>query len=278
MSERIESSSSINTHRQCPRKYWYRYVKRLKGGATIATTRGNIVHDVLEEFFRLDWNHTDFDRCVEDFKQKTQQMLRDTWQSEKYQKEMKTYTTTEAQLLFTFEESMIMLLRWMDRFAKDVKKLKGTIPFPKAFNIFAPTTTEREYTSQKWRLTGKIDTVHKFQGKIIVRDYKTSKRDTIDDKLMLQASIYALLYLTTHKKAPNEVCFDFLKHKPKYIPVNKKMLNDAIKEIKIFHKETKSKDKEKYPKKTSPLCKWRTGQCDFYDICDPQGKNTKEKV
>ena len=51
---RIQSPSSINTHKQCPRKYWYSYVARLPSKPSIHLVRGTIVHAVLEKFFDTD--------------------------------------------------------------------------------------------------------------------------------------------------------------------------------------------------------------------------------
>lgn len=272
MSDRVESPSSINMYLQCPRKYWYRYIKKLPGKATIHTTRGNIVHDVLEEFFHLEWKSSSYESCKQDFNNEVEKLLVKYWTSEKYQREMQDYNLNDEEKKYYFENSLFMLIKWTNRFAKDVNKLKGILPFIKAFHVFAPHYTEREYFSEKWGLRGKIDAVHKFQGETIVRDYKTSSRTNIDDKLMMQASVYALLYLSTHKESPSKVCFDFLKFSPKYIEVTKEMLNNSINEIKKFHKATSVKEVNAYPKKTSPLCKWRTGQCDYYDICDPYEK------
>jgi len=38
-------------------------------------------------------------------------------------------------------------------------------------------------------------------------------------------------------------------------------------EVEQIHASTASDDIRDYPMRPSPLCKWRTGQCDFYDIC-----------
>src|SRR3989338_2430314 len=48
---RIESPSSINTYRQCPRKYYYQYIMKLPVSDSIHTIRGHVVHSVLETFF-----------------------------------------------------------------------------------------------------------------------------------------------------------------------------------------------------------------------------------
>lgn len=268
MSNRIESPSSINTYRQCPKKYWFLYIKGLKSKATIHTTRGNIVHDVLEQFFMNDWmNISSYETCKEDFKQKTQELLVSVWKG--YSNEMASHKLTEEDNAKYFEESMLMLFKWMDRLSENINKFNKVIAFPRAFNLFAPHYTEREYTSKKLKLRGKIDAVHKFNGHTIIKDYKTSSSTKVDDKLELQAAIYALLYKSTYHQVPNRVCFDFLKFETVDLEVTNEMLDKAIGVIKDFHNNTKTQDEKDYPIKTSGLCKWRTGECDFYETCNP---------
>ena len=45
------------------------------------------------------------------------------------------------------------------------------------------------------------------------------------------------------------------------------MVEAARAEVEIVHMSTESETILDYPKKEGPLCKWRTGQCDFYDVC-----------
>jgi len=51
MPKRVQSPSSINCFKQCPRKYFYQYVLKYPTKENIHCIRGNIVHDALEKFF-----------------------------------------------------------------------------------------------------------------------------------------------------------------------------------------------------------------------------------
>ena len=51
MAKRVESPSSINTFKQCKRKYYYQYIEKLPTLPNIHQVRGNIAHSVLEDFF-----------------------------------------------------------------------------------------------------------------------------------------------------------------------------------------------------------------------------------
>ena len=57
--KRIQSASSINTFKQCPRKYFYSYVLELPTAPNIYQVRGNIAHSALEHFFTINTNHID---------------------------------------------------------------------------------------------------------------------------------------------------------------------------------------------------------------------------
>jgi len=116
---------------------------------------------------------------------------------------------------------------------------------------------------------GYIDAIHKDEesGEIKIIDYKTSKRDKISDDYRLQLAIYALLFHEKYDKYPNQVGLFFLKHGERMLDVDEELLEYARKEVEKVHLATKSTDVGDYPKKTSFLCKWSTGQCDFYDHC-----------
>ena len=101
-------------------------------------------------------------------------------------------------------------------------------------------------------------------------DYKTSSRFNMNEHL-LQLGIYGLLYFEKHGVLPKKVGIYFLKEKEKLKEVDEELLEMAKKEIAETAKKVKSKDIKDYPKKVSGLCKWSTGQCEFYDICKPYG-------
>ena len=71
---------------------------------------------------------------------------------------------------------------------------------------------------------------------------------------------------------PDKVGVFFLRHKLKMMNVDKELLQLARLEIELIHGHTVLTDEiEDYPKTITPLCKWSTGQCDFYNPCKPHG-------
>ena len=57
-----------------------------------------------------------------------------------------------------------------------------------------------------------------------------------------------------------------------FIEVNEELLKLAKDQCTNIHSKVSSNDLKDYPKNPGPLCKWRNGQCDFYDICFGQKK------
>ena len=60
---------------------------------------------------------------------------------------------------------------------------------------------------------------------------------------------------------------DFLKHGEEYLDVDEDLIKLAKLECELIHVNTQTKEKADYPKKPGPLCKWSTGQCNFYGKC-----------
>ena len=114
---------------------------------------------------------------------------------------------------------------------------------------------------------GFVDLIHEIDGKTIVLDYKTSKKDDMTEPYRLQLAIYAMLYEEKHGKKPDYVGIDFLKSIEKLLPVDDELVQHAKFELEQIHASTVSNEMADYQQRPSPLCKWRSGQCDFYDTC-----------
>jgi putative RecB family exonuclease len=262
MAKRLQSPSSINTYKQCPRKYYYIYIKKLKTLPSIHLVRGKISHSVLEDFFKIDENKlpdAGYDQLLRglliDF-------LKQKWSDSI--KELEQLDMTEGQRLFYYEETEHMLMNWFNNFHKTLSKEE--MSFKDAFKKWRPKT-EEEYKSEKYQVRGFIDAIHEFENEVIVMDYKTSNKDTITPGYKLQLAIYALLYNEKHGVLPTKAGIDFLKYGLRMIDVDEDLLKFARLEVELIHTNTESDDIIDYPKNESALCKWHSGQCDFYDMC-----------
>lgn len=267
MPKRVQSPSSINTFKQCPRKYFYQYIVKHPTKENIHTVRGNIVHDTLEKFFSINIDAIEprsfkkemsfylknlFDACWAGAAQRLQKLGLD-----------------QQQLDFYHDESMQMLANWLNHLFEDIDKemKQDNLELKQAFKKLAPDEMEKHYKDEELMVRGFIDAIHREGEHITIMDYKTSKSDEMKPEYLLQLGIYAVLYEKQHGKYPNRVGLWFLKHGPKVIDVTPMLIKDAEFEIEQIHFATESGNIADYPKKESGLCRWSTGQCDFYDIC-----------
>jgi len=263
---RIQSPSSINTYKQCPRKYFYQYIQKLKTFPSIHTIRGNIVHSVLEDFFELPTQDLTFDNCEMKLTAEVQRLLIHHWNLKK--KELDALNLEEPQLHFYFEESMMMLINWLQKFVAKAKAMPSDC-FAKTFKKLTPLR-ELQYKSEERAVRGFIDAIEELEGEVRLMDYKSSKKFEVTQDYRLQLAIYAMLYEETHGRPPKQVGIYFLKDTGKHeytIDVDEDLINLAKLEVEMIHLNTQSSHMQDYPKNITPLCKWKTGQCDFYQTC-----------
>ena len=264
MAKRVQSPSSINLYKQCPRRYFYQYIVKLPTRPSIHLIRGKVVHSVLEKFFDIDINSMG-DEYRFGFKSFMTAYLVKLWNEKK--EVIQTLNLTPEELEHYLIESQKMLLGFVDIFSDKLeKKYKELNDLEKAFKALSPVV-EEEIKDVDLGIRGFIDAIHEEDGKVKIMDYKTSKKDEITDAYRLQLSIYALLYKLKYNKLPDEVGINFLKFGEKTIPVDEEMMKEAELEVKYIHEMTESEDIEDYPKNITPLCKWNGGKCDFYDTC-----------
>ena len=261
MAARMQSPSSINTYKQCPRKYYYNYVIKLqKKIPSIHLQRGKIVHSALEDFFKVDISNIHNTHFEFELKTILQSLFKRKWQEGR--EELEKIDLTQDQLIFYYEESVVMINNWFNNFLKVLKPKVMVYGLKEAFNIVKPLT-EVHFVSNEHQVQGFIDAVHEIEGKVSLVDYKTSKREKMTEEYKLQLAIYALLYEEKYGKKPHLVAVDFLRHKSHYLEVDDELVRLAKRECRIIQENTISEDIEDYPLKTGPLCKY----CDFYDIC-----------
>jgi hypothetical protein len=104
-------------------------------------------------------------------------------------------------------------------------------------------------------------------------DYKSSKKFDVTNEYRLQLAIYAMLYEETHGKRPHKVGIYFLKDTGKHeyhMDVDEELIKMAKLEVEMMHLNSETSDIKNYPKNVTPLCKWSSGQCDFYVRCFEQ--------
>ncbi len=272
MAKRVESPSSINTFKQCPRKYYYQYIGKLPTTPSIHTVRGNIAHSTLENFYNIDVSVFLPADYKQKFKESVQRLFLHYWNH--YKPQLKDLKLNADQERFYFEETMLMLLNWTNHFLLDLEQViqERKVSLQEAFMLLTPIR-EQEFKSEKLSVRGFIDAIHHIGEEVHIVDYKTNSTSEIKDSILLQLGIYCLLYEEMYGKQPDKVGIFFLRNKLKLFNVEPSLLEVARKEIEFIHSQTaKGENMEFYPKQMGPLCKWSSGQCDFYTTCKPHEK------
>lgn len=266
MPRRVESPSSINTYKQCPRKYFYCYIKKLPTYPNIHTLRGNIVHSTLEKFFEIDPAAIDPLKYRPELAGYLSNLFEALWR--KKAKQLEKVTFSEEQERTFYEDSRMMLGNWLNDFFARVNTQMQDKGFVEAFNVVKPFEMEQEYKSELHHVRGFIDVIEKQDNKVKVVDYKTGKpKPSLPPDYRLQLAIYALLYKEKHGVLPDEASVWFLKKEEIIVKVDEEFAKEAAFQIEQIHASTESDKIMDYPVNITPLCKWNGGQCDFYDVC-----------
>ncbi len=259
---RIQSPSSINTFKQCPRKYYYQYIAKLEQKPSIHLLRGEIVHNVLEEFFKM--KEVPAEGYALRFQLEALSLFKKYWDANIL---ALTQLVSAEALSFYLHESQLMVLNMVGIYeARYGRELSKGLTAQEAFGKITPRV-EQEFISPKYQVRGFMDAIEEGDHGLRIMDYKTSKHAEISEAYRLQLAIYALLYEEEHGRRPDKVGIYFLKESEKLLDVNDELLELAQREIAYVHKKTQSDKIDEYPKKPSRLCKWSTGQCDFYEHC-----------
>lgn len=261
---RIQSPSSINMFLQCPRKYYYRYHLKLPISSSIHLLRGGVVHSALEEFFTFDIGPISGDNFIFNLHIVLLEHFKKNWQSK--MDELSRLGLTKQELDYYYGDSIAMLENWFTSFSGKLFEIAKITSFENAFKMLSPKV-ELEYVSGKYGVRGFIDAIHEYNGKVTIMDYKTSAKDTMTPEYKLQLAIYALLYEEKHGKKPDQVGISFLKFGDRMLDVDSNLIEFAKNEVLSVHINTASDKIQDYPRHTSPLCKWSSGKCDFYEKC-----------
>jgi CRISPR/Cas system-associated exonuclease Cas4 (RecB family) len=230
--KRTLSPTAINTYLACPKKFYLRYIKKLKTRPSIHLIRGQIVHKTIHEFHK---NHPSIQPrdAPGQIRHELLKLFNNYWQTAG--DSLNNLGISKEQLDFYHDDSEVMLLNFSHWFCKNDMPL--------------PDLTEARILSDNLKLLGIIDAVFEKVDKVILVDYKTSKHDKITDDIVRQATLYSLLYQDRFKKVPDEVGIHFLKEPgdPKPIHINDSLLEYGKNLIRFIREKTLSEAENNYP-------------------------------
>ncbi len=274
MAKRVESPSSINTFKHCPRKYYYQYIEKLPTLPNIHQVRGNIAHSTLENFYNIDVSSFTANNVAQKVQSAIQALFFHYWQH--YKGELQKLELSKDRERFYFEETMLMLMNWANHFVEDVRTTIKTknMSVQEAFQLLTPLR-EQKFVSDHYSVQGFVDAIHQLEDEVHIIDYKTNASLELKDEQKLQLAIYCLLYFEKYGNIPSKAGIFFLRHKLKLMNVDEQLLELARREISLIHGHTSEYSHiDEYHRKPGPLCKWSSGRCDFYEVCKPfDGKN-----
>lgn len=243
MAKRIQSPTSINMYKRCPRKYYLHYLLKKPIKPNIHLYRGSIVHAAINNFDSLEIKPSD-ESDYPLLRERLIGIFHDQWK--KNEKDIEKLNLPEKEIRFYYNESIEMLDNWLSHFIEETAR--------------APPCKTREvklFSSPEYCVMGILDLIQERNGFIEIIDYKTSKAATITEEYLLQLALYALLYEEKFKKTPVKVGIHFLKFKDgiRMIDVDEKLINLAKREAKMIQLNTLSDDPSDYPCTCGGFCK-----------------------
>jgi CRISPR/Cas system-associated exonuclease Cas4 (RecB family) len=264
----LESPSSILAFMQCSRKYYYRYVRGLEAERSIHLIVGSVVHASIEAFHNIKVERIPSQGFYDTLHFGITQLFDTKW--DQMADELQKLGLTDQEIAFHRGEARLMLNNFCQYHTAKMmaEQYRHNISPWEAFTRLRPNS-ETKIKSEKLGVMGVIDAVHEGDGETVIIDYKTSKKDSIDRDCLIQLAIYALLYKELTGRPPDRVGIHFLRHGEKILKVSPGLLalgEEKCTEIRSLNRSDKQED---YPMKKSGLCKYKTGQCDYYETCKP---------
>ncbi len=255
---KIQSPSSINTYLLCPRKYYYRYIKRLIPPEDIALIRGRILHKVVENIFNIKELSENYEF---ELKIVSLDLLNKVWNENL--PTIKSLNLNQNVINSYFEESKEMALKFINHITNKIKQ--SSLDVNTTFNNMKGI---REITLESGQLgvKGIIDVVN--DDKII--DYKTSSRDDITEEYKTQLGIYSILFNEKFKKPLSSASLFFFKFGEREVKITDSDIIEAKEKINIVKSKTSSENLIDYPQKIGRFCKWSTGKCPYFGLCFPK--------
>ncbi|MFZ4438059.1 MAG: RecB family exonuclease [Syntrophales bacterium] len=229
---RILSPTAINTYLSCPRKYYLRYIRKLRTKPSIHLIRGSLIHKTIQAFHK---------ECAQgspglsetEISENLLKMFNRFWLESK--NELGALGLPQDELKEYHDDSEQMLLNYADWFTRQ--------DTPPLVNY-----SEVKIFSDCLQLMGIIDAIRISGNEVTLIDYKTSKNPTVTDEIMRQAVLYALLYQDRYKRAPNVVCIHFLKNRgdPIAIHIDELFLEYAEILLESVRENTRTNDERSY--------------------------------
>ena len=244
------SYSALDTFKQCPLKYKYQVIDKIKAPKTKEAVFGSALHEALEWFHKQTPVSPTLDELLNKFK-------------EIWPKDNSPFSEDEDMIYFS--EAIKILKNYYENYLK-IKDNFSVLGAETRFEVILENPQNKE---EKCLLTGIIDRVDKTKDGIEVIDYKTTKKLPSQEDIhnSMQMSLYCLGVINrwpqfTEKGIENiKLTLYYLKHQETISTFRTQEQLNKVQE----HVWTKLKEIEtsKFEPLPSVLCDW----CGYKKIC-----------
>ena len=254
----------------CPRKYYYKYILRLKQKPKLCFSIGNLVHHTIDEFCKtpLEGDLIIENQVYDSLLEKIVAIFNRRWFAAK--SEIARFDESPGEIKNIYLECRLMIRNWFENYyigviehyykcGDWVQAVRKAMPLSE-LGVFAKSL----------RLYARIDSVDD-RDDLIITDYKTGNKRELTPEIRLQLALCALAYLEKYEKKPDIVRAHFLKYEDGILslPVTDEMIQQAKNAIKDHEEMILSESEIDYPCVCNNRCK--------YDFIIPE-KNGKERT
>lgn len=250
------SYSSLETYRNCPLKYRYKEIDKLKEPKSKEAVFGTLVHSTMKFVYDPALIPPTLDQAIDHFSR--------GWNSEIWENELEERAA--------FSQGIEMIQKY---YRSNDPKDTTIVALESNFSLEIPDPL---HPGEVHTIRGIIDRIDKTENGYEIIDYKTSKKmpsqDFVDDNLQL--SIYLKAFLTRYPKETENIAnitvsLYFLKHGVKLSST--RTLEDLKRVDDLFLEVIGLIEGGQFDAHVSPLCDW----CGFQKICPMWRHKFKEE-
>jgi len=240
------SYSSMESYQNCPLKYKYKEIDKLKEPRTAVQFFGTLLHQVLQYIHTPEFTSPTLEDALE--------YLSSHWDDSLFENEMDNRNA--------FSQAVTIIQRYYQD--NDVARA-NIVALEKRFQIdlVDPNNPEQSHV-----ISGIIDRIDRTEHGYEIIDYKTARKMPTQDNVdtSIQLSIYLLAFLQMYPKEKDnlenlQVSLYYLKHGQKLSAT--RTLEDLDKTKELFLEVISNIEAEHFEPHVSPLCDW----CGFQESC-----------
>ena len=250
------SYSALDTFKQCPMKYKFQQIDKIKAPKSKEAIFGNKIHKALQFFHSTQPVSPTLDELLN--------YLKEIWPASPSQDKESPFRDEQEDMLY-FSEAIKILKNYYNHYVQ-IKDKFTVIDVETRFEVLLENPKNKD---KKCLLRGIIDRIDKTKDNIEIIDYKTTKRlpsqQDIDNSLQL--SLYCLGLINRWPQFAEQglenikLTFYYLKHQENISTQRtEKQLEDVKEQIWERLAEIEKSDFKPIP---SPLCDW----CGYKNLC-----------